>query len=107
MEEKNPIPYNILTEYDYSEIEPCIKAVPRKKKRKRNASFFKSVFYIFVCLALALLIYVNYDRLRAFTDNLLFGAQNSDTGSQNSDVPPDTDTVSDNKKDECRLRKKR
>ena len=102
MEEKSPVPYHIVTEYDYNEIEPCVKAVPRKRRRKRSTSFFKAVFYVFVCLALTLLIYVNYDRLRTFTDNLLFGAQNTDTGLQNSDtdIPPAADTGSETKKDD-------
>ncbi|MGM9666122.1 MAG: stage II sporulation protein P [Eubacteriales bacterium] len=98
MEEKDPIPCHVVTEYDYNEIEPCVKAVPRKKKRKQR-SFFKGIFYLFVCLALALLIYVNYDKLRTFTDDLLFGDKTIDTGSQNSntDTPTGTDTGSDTK----------
>ena len=97
MEEKNPVPYNIVTEYDYDQLEPSVRAVPRKKKRKPRPSFFKSAFFLSLLLVVALLIYTNYDKLRTLGDNLLFGQRTVDTGSQNSDtdVASDTDTGND------------
>lgn len=90
MERKDPVPYRYITEYDYNEIEPCVKAIPRKKRERRSGSFIRIFLSLLTCICIALLLYVNRDGLRLLANSLLFGSDADEK---------DTDSITDTKSD--------
>lgn len=90
MERKDPVPYRYITEYDYNEIEPCVKAIPRKKRERRSGSFIRIFLSLLTCICIALLLYVNRDGLRLLANSLLFGGDADEK---------DTDSITDTKSD--------